>query len=249
MKTRSTAAVLLLAAAALFGAACSDSHHVVSSGPAMVQGNGNVVEESRAVGAFTRIHLQGVGNLYVRQGAREELRVRAEENLLEYLKTETRAGELVIWKDGGTLLNTAPIEYHLTLVDLERAALAGAGRIEGSDLHTGVLTLRLSGVGSIELANLTASGLDVESSGVGDVTLSGSTQEQSIRLSGLGNYNGDALASVEADVLIARSGSATVRVRDRLTATINGSGNIYYIGDPTVDSSISGSGRVERIGG
>jgi len=42
---------------------------------------------------------------------------------------------------------------------------------------------------------------------------------------------------------------ATVRVRDHLRATIHGSGNVFYFGDPIVDSSITGSGYVVKIGG
>jgi hypothetical protein len=51
-----------------------------------------------------------------------------------------------------------------------------------------------------------------------------------------------------ADVRIGSGGSATVRVQDHLSATINGSGNVYYLGDPIVESSISGSGGVVKIG-
>jgi hypothetical protein len=159
-----------------------------------------------------------------------------------------QAGELRIWKDGVTLWNTRPIEFHLTVVDLERAALTGAGQIRGSNLDTGALELLLSGVGSVEFVDLNALTLDVESSGVGDVILSGSVQEQTVKLRRMGNYDGRDLESAEADVLIADGGSATVRVRDHLKSTIHGSGSVYYIGDPVVDSNIHGSGDVVKIG-
>ena len=53
--------------------------------------------------------------MYIQQGVRGQLRVRA----------DLQAGELVIWKNGVTLLNTHLVEYHLTVVDLERVALTG----------------------------------------------------------------------------------------------------------------------------
>jgi hypothetical protein len=249
MKTRRCIVVLLLAVGAvLSGAACSDSDHIFDPAPAAIYGNGNVVEQTRAIGACSSLDLQGVGNVYIQQGVREQLRIRAEENLLEYLWTEVQAGELAIWKDGVTLLNTQPIEYHLTVVDLERVALTGAGGIQGSNLDTGPLTLLLSGVGNIELVNLNAHWLDIENTGVGDVILSGSVHEQTIRLRGFGKYDGRNLTSIVADVRIGSGGSATVRVQDHLSATINGSGNVYYLGDPIVESSISGSGGVVKIG-
>lgn len=250
MKTWRRIVLLLPAAGAvLFAAACSEPEHIIYSTPAVVDGNGMVVEESRAIGAFSRLDLRGVGNLYIQQGAREELRIRAEENLLGYLRTDVQAGELVIWKDGATLRNTRPIEYHLTVVNLERVALTGAGQIRGSNLDTGALALLQSGAGGIELVNLNAPRADIGSSGVGDVILSGSVPEQTVRLRGLGRYDGRHLASIVADVRIESMGSATVRVRDHLRATVSGSGNVYYIGNPIVESSTSGPGGVVQIGG
>jgi hypothetical protein len=239
----------LLLAGVLSAAGCDDAESIVSTPSLVVNGNGHVVEEPRALGGCTSVDLNGVGVLYIRQGAREELYIRAEENLLEYLKTDVQAGRLLIWKDFVTLLNTRPIEYHLTVVDLQRVALSGAGRIQGSDLDTGSLALSLSGAGSVELVNLNASGLDVDVSGVGGAILSGSVQEQTIRLRSMGNYNGRDLDSADAEVLIGSLGSATVRVRDRLNATIDSAGFVYYIGDPVVSSDIRGSGEVVRIEG
>jgi hypothetical protein len=248
MNTRSAVALLSAAGAVLLATACSDVYEVTNPSLDSVDGNGIVVEESRAVSGFSRITLQGLGRLYIVQGSQEELRIRAEENLIQYLRTEVRGDELVISKDGATLRNSVPIEYHLTVRDVNRVALTGAGNIHGSNLATGPLELRLSGVGNIELVDLSSSRLDVEITGVGDVILSGSADEQTIRLRSLGDYDGRNLETAEAEVLVADGGSATVRVRDRLQATIKGSGDVFYIGDPTVDSRIAGSGRVVNIG-
>lgn len=239
----------LAAAGLLLAVACDDSSHVFNPTPVVVHGDGSVREETRAIGSFTRIDLQGVGVLKIQQGAREELVIRAEGNLLEYLQAEVSGGELLIWKDAVTLFNTRPIEYQLTVVDLERVALTGGGGIEGSNLDTGPLTLRFSGAGSIELDDLNAPSVDVESSGVGNVTLSGSVQEQTIELNGMGNYDGRDLDSAEADVRLTYGGSATVRVRDRLDVTIDWSGSVYYIGDPVITSDIGGSGELVKIAG
>lgn len=248
MNKRSLAALLLAVGAVVFATACDDHDSYFDPWPDVVHGDGNVVEESRTVGGYERIDHGGVGHLYIQPGAREELRVRAEENLIDYLKTEVQAGELVIWKDPVTLLNTRPIEYHLTVGNLDRVALTGAGQIEASDLVTGPLAVVLSGAGNIDLVDLSAPSLDVRTSGVGGVTTSGSVHMQTIRLGGMGDYDGRDLTSSVAEVLITYGGSATVRVQDHLTVTINGSGNVYYIGDPVVDSTINGSGAVVKIG-
>lgn len=252
MENRWTPAVVLLLAVAaqLFTAACTDPDFIINSTPPdVVHGNGLVVEESRAVSPFSDVDLAGVGTVYLRQGAREELLIRAEENLLEYLRTDVHAGELAIWRDAVTFFNTRPIEYHLTVVDLDHITLSGAGRIEGTDFDFGSLALVLSGAGDIELGDLGATTLEIDNFGVGDVTLAGLVAEQTVRLRSYGEYDGRDLTSVEADVRLVDGGSATVRVRDHLTATVEGSGSVYYIGDPTVERSINGSGDVVQIGG
>jgi hypothetical protein len=127
--------------------------------------------------------------------------------------------------------------------------LTGAGLIRGSNLDTGPLALRLNGVGTVELLDLNAPRIEIESSGVGDVIVSGAVQEQNIKLSLWGSYDGGNLSSDLADVLVENGGSATVRVRDLLRATINGTGTVYYIGDPVLETSINGSGQVVKIGG
>jgi hypothetical protein len=248
MNTRSSVVLLLAAGAVLFATACDDHDTVFDPLPDVVHGDGNVVEESRPVGGFSSVDHGGVGDLYIQSGAREQLRVRAEENLLEYLMTEVQAGELVIWKKGVTLFNTRPIEYDLTVGNLDRVALTGAGQIHASNLDTGPLEVELSGTGDIEFVDLNAPSLDVETSGVGDVAVSGSVHTQTIRLGGMSNYDGRDLTSSMAEVLIAYGGSATLRVQDHLTVTIRGSGNVYYIGDPIIDSTITGSGTLVKIG-
>jgi hypothetical protein len=246
-KDRSKVISLLVVACILLAAACDDTDTVIGTTPAVVQGNGIVVEQSRPVGSFGRLDMHGIGVVTLRQGANEELVVRAEENLLPYLETEVQAGELVIWKKNATLLNTQPIEYDLTVVDLDRIALTGAGNVQGANHDLGSLELVMPGVGTVDLANLEATTLDAESSGVGELILSGAVQQQSITLKGMGGYDGRDLDSLEAQVTIQLGGSATVRVSDHLSVTIRGSGSVYYIGDPVVDSQITGSGKVEQI--
>ena len=40
---------------------------------------------------------------------------------------------------------------------------------------------------------------------------------------------------------------AIVQVRDRLTAHISGSGSVHYAGNPHLETTVTGSGRVRPI--
>jgi hypothetical protein len=214
-----------------------------------IVGSGVVAEEDRAVIGFTRLTLAAVGDVHITQGAVEGLRIQAEDNLLQYIRTTVRGGTLEITSDSGvTLQNTLPIEFHVSLISLDGLLLAGVGEFDGPDLTVDQLSLTHSGVGSFDLVNLDAVGLDIVLSGVGDISISGTVGVQDITLSGVGDYEAENLASTEADIVVSGLGSVTVRVSDRLDVTISSTGSVFYYGDPILTISGSGTGTVQRLG-
>ena len=248
--------IVVLIIIGLSGCAKVDSDYEINSNGAFtskeVSGSGVVAEENRGVIGIIGVVLAGEGNLYIEQGAAEELIVVAEENLLPYIITEVQDGILEIRTQGNVSLEpTLPIEYHLTVVSLESVILSGAGDIKVSDLITPQLALTLSGVGNVEVTNMEADELDVVLSGVGNFDISGTVDVQRLNITGLGDYDASELTSLDATISIVGNDTqtATVRVSDMLTVTINGDGMVFYIGDPFVDSSITGSGSVQQISG
>jgi hypothetical protein len=248
--------IVALVIVGLSGCGNVDSDYEINSGGAFtsreVSGSGVVAEEERSVFGITGVVFAGKGNLYIEQGATEEFIVRAEENLLPYIITEVQGGILEIrTRSNVSLEPTWPIEYHLTVVSLESVILSGAGDVIISNLITPQLALRLSGVGNVEVTNLEGDELDVVLSGVGNLDISGTVDVQRLNITGLGDYDASDLTSLDAVISIVGNDTqtATVRVSDMLTVTINGDGMVFYIGDPFVDSDITGSGSVQQIPG
>jgi hypothetical protein len=191
----------------------------------VVRGSGNVVTESRPVSGFSRVELAGTGNIIITQGDTESLIVEAEDNLLPYLTTEVRGERLILDQpDNVTLENTEPIIFHVTLIDLAEVGVSGTGSIASDNLDVESLSAYLSGTGTI--------------------TLAGNVDQQTINLSGSGNYQGSDLLSREALITIAGTGNALVNSTDILNATISGTGFVQYLGSPQVTENISGVGGV-----
>jgi hypothetical protein len=250
--TRTVLAVLAMSVLSL-ATGCSGggstSGGVLDPGSGDILGSGTVIEEMRSVAGIRGFDMGSEGTVYVQQGASELLLIRAEDNLLSYIDTVIHNGRLEIrTRAGYDIQPTRSIEYHLTLSSMEYAALTGAGDITGTFPAAGRLDVVLEGVGDIDLAGLNLDELNVDSSGVGDVDLSGRVDRQTVYLNGTGNYNAANLASREAEVTLFGIGSATVRVSDRLDASINSSGSVRYYGDPIVSRSGNGSGDVVRLG-
>ena len=83
-------------------------------------------------------------------------------------------------------------------------------------------------------------------SGAGSATCAGEVRDQEVRISGAGSFNAEDLPSVTASATISGTGSAHVRVSERLDARVSGVGSITYRGNPTVRKSVSGVGHISQ---
>lgn len=211
------------------------------------------VEATRSLSGVLAVILDVgvVCDLRIEQGDHESIWIRADETVLPFLDTTVRDGVLELrypFEVNPAVRPPKPLELELTVVDLEGVELRDGGTISSFGLSVDRLALRSSGGGEIELDGLLATVLEVEVLAAGQIRVAGEVDRQRVTLAGLGAYDGRGLASREADVEVAHRGSATVRVSQRLRATISGSGSVYYFGDPEVESLITGSGQVVRLG-
>jgi hypothetical protein len=215
------------------------------------RGSGKLAEEGREISGVTGVELAAIGNLYIEQGEREELRIEADDNLFRYLETDVRDGVLrIATRQSVGLLPRNPIDFFLTIRDLDTIKVTGLGSVRVEDLAVPRLSCVISGAGSIELEELQADEFDVEITGLGSLHVAdGEVGRQRITISGAGSYRARHLDSAEAEVHLMSVGSATLRVRESLQVNISGTGSVSYVGDPTVEQDVSGFGRVERLDG
>lgn len=123
--------------------------------------------------------------------------------------------------------------------------LSGSGNLSGSIKADNQLKLVVSGSGSIESDLGDAKLINASVSGSGDLTLTGSCDMLTLQIAGSGNINTDELRTKVVEAKIAGSGNGRIHVSDKLTASIAGSGNLTYSGNPEkVDQKVAGSGRI-----
>jgi hypothetical protein len=188
---------------------------------------GGMTSEPRDVSGFDEVELRGVGNLSIQQADNESLTVEAEEDVLPKIRTEVENKRLIIGPEPGTSINTTkPINYRLTVKDLNALEVSGSGNVEAEGIDTDELAVHISGAGDVEIR--------------------GSANSQEVDLSGSGDYKAEDLESKEAKIDVSGSGSATVNVSDELDAEVSGSGSVEYVGDPIVNQDVSGAGEVRK---
>jgi hypothetical protein len=216
-----------------------------------VPGSGNVVTDDRAVQDFHAVQVDYPAQVFISQGESESVKIEAEDNLLPGLKTENRAGVLVIYyrsQDGKHVNPTKPVKITVMAKDLTDVKFSSAGELDIEGLHTQDLSLFLTGAGNVTLANILVDNLTLRLSGAGSVTASGTANDLDVTISGFGDFKGADLHSKAANVDISGAGGATVWVDDQLTAEISGAGSVNYYGSANVTRHISGLGGVNRLG-
>jgi hypothetical protein len=241
--------MLMVSALALSVLACQVGGIDLGSATGIL-GSGNVVEENRPVSDISGVELATLGNLQIEIGDSEELRIEAEDNLMEYFETEVRKGTLRIrTQEGVNLRPTEPVNYYLTVTGLESIGIFSSGDIQAPDLEAERFSITIASSGNLEMGNLVAETLEVEISSSGNLDIaSGMVETQNISIKSSGNYMAQDLESGEADVHLTSSGSGTIRVSDHLSATLNSSGDVRYFGNPTVNATTNSSGNVTKIG-
>jgi hypothetical protein len=190
-----------------------------------VRGSGTVITESRDVSGFDEIIVLGSGEVVVDIDGTESLTIEAEDNIMPLLKTEVSNGRLELSVDSNISPTTA-VRYTITA-----AALAGVS---------------IAGSGDITVTGVEAGSFDVEISGSGRVEPIGTTDTLVLDISGSGKYVGSGMVAAAGTVVISGSGKAVVNVTDVLDVDVNGSGSVKYIGDPSLTTSISGSGNIQQ---
>lgn len=214
-----------------------------------VVGNGNLETQNRPIQRAERIKLAGSYDVEITQGPITSVKVEADENILPYILTRSEDGFLIIKSQDHISLSTDnTIKIFITTPKLEQVNLAGSGNIIGKSKFTGGdnLTLKIAGAGDMKMDVNTPS-IEAEIAGSGSMTLTGETRDQRIRISGVGDYIGEALKSENAVVKIAGSGNVKLFAAATLDVNIAGVGSVYYKGSPAVKQHVAGSGEVKKL--
>ncbi|NPV41236.1 MAG: DUF2807 domain-containing protein [Anaerolineae bacterium] len=202
------------------------------------------------VSGFNRIRIETFGEFIIQQGSEESLSIEAPRDYLRYVTTEVENNELIISTRRGFI--GAPIErvtFTLTVKDLNKVSLSGAGAIKILKLDTDDLEVDLTGAGSVEIDHLSADNLDINLTSAGAIVVAGEVDNQQVNISGVGSYEAGDLRSNNAEILLTGAGSAIVWAEGSLDVNVTGVGSISYFGEnPQVSQNVSGLGSVNSKG-
>lgn len=207
-------------------------------------GNGNVILEKRNLEPFDKINMLGNHNLIFVMGDNWTAEIMADENLMDYLITEVKDGELVVKSESGvSLVPTEQIIITVTAPLIAEFTMSGSGNIQIDNLIAENQDFQIKGSGNIN-ADISAFQVRARILGSGSINLKGNSETARFRIAGSGNINADNLEVDYMSVDISGSGSSQVYVLEGLDVSVTGSGNLTYKGNPSLNQKITGSGKV-----
>ena len=211
------------------------------------KGNGDIVIEKRSVGDFDGLRIAGNFEVILEESDQPNVQINTDENLLDYIDTEVRAGILNVTQEK-KLISKSKIRIIVNYEELNNIRAMGAALIKNEDyLISEDLEIGMEGAGAIDL-KIISDRLMVELSGAGVISLAGEVQEQELNLMGAGKLEAFDLDSKECDVSVGGLGGAEIYVTEKLNATIEGVGSIRYDGQPEdINTEVKGLGRIKPV--
>jgi len=215
-----------------------------------IKGNGNMTTETRSTGDYNGIKCAGSMDYILVAGTEGNIKIEGEENLLKYIITEVKDGNLIVKVEKGKNLKPSlnkTIKVTIPFKDINKVSLAGSGDLWNTDkISANNLNVSLAGSGDIVL-DIETTSVKGSLAGSGDLTLKGNTNDLTAKVAGSGDIHAFGLQANNTVVSIAGSGDAEVVSNQSIKARVAGSGDIEYKGNPDKeDTKVSGSGTISN---
>lgn len=228
----------------------------------------DVVRENRSVDAkVTKVRLDGVVDLVVRQGNTPSLVVSGDRRYVQKITTAQRGDTLEIGTESFNKRNGdthEKLRAELTVPNLAeftsqgvgastvtgfsgnsiQVALDGAGSITMNSSYRNI-DARLGGVGGLSLNGVRTERLELNLRGAGHISVSGESKLLRARLAGVGSLDAQGLRAESVDLDMSGLGGAKVHATRAADVDLSGMGSATVYGNPaTRNVSANGMGRV-----
>ena len=191
-----------------------------------IHGSGTVASEARGVEGFSGVDVSNVFEVDITAGKDFSVEVRADDNLLPYIKTEVRGGVLHIETTEG-IKSRSPLRVTITAPEISSINASGASKIVAS--------------------GVTNSTLEVDASGASKLKIAGDVTEVKIDVSGASSVDADSLRSRIASVDASGASNVTLNVSERLASHASGASKVSYSGNPgSVEKEVSGASKITQ---
>jgi hypothetical protein len=211
-----------------------------------IKGEGEPVSQNRSVSGFKGVNVSGGFAVEITQGSKEGVRLEAQQNLLDNIRTEVKNGVLHIYNENSISTNKG-MKAYITVRELNKIDISGGVKVTGkSTFKANAFDLDMSGGSKVTLA-LNTKKLRANMSGASKVELSGKADDFVMNLSGSSSVLATELEA--KNVSVEASGASKVKVfaKDNLRVSASGASKVEYNGTPSVTTDVSGASKISKM--
>lgn len=216
----------------------------------VVDGNHTIISKKYDIGDYTQIVMNVAAEVVYQQISESHpyLQVNIDENIIPHLDIKVVDNCLYIDTKKDSIIRPTKFVIYTTSKELSQAHLAGSGELYlKGEVNSGNFDMQVTGSGTIVTDSLFCEAIDVQVTGSGNARLAGASQKSALTITGSGNIKSYSYFVQDIDCNIMGSGNIEAYPGEKLNATIAGSGNITYKGEPkTVNTKVTGSGKVNK---
>lgn len=192
-----------------------------------IKGSGKRELQKREVAPFTSIATEGAFTIEVTCQKPLSLEVEGDDNVLEYVTAEVGSNILRL-RSTKNYSTSEPVKFKISVPNLEGLSVNGAGRIE--------------------IKGMNNEKFEIDSNGAATIVVSGNTKVIDVGANGAGEIDAQNLRASRGVVDSRGVTRIDLDVADQLDATVSGPSTVTYKGNPVVNKTVKGPGKVERRG-
>jgi len=181
--------------------------------------------QKREVGDFKSLSTQGAFDIRIVCQQPTSLELEGDDNIVDLVSTEVSGGILYL-KSLRNYTVSEPIVFRISVPNLEALSVSGAGKIDISGLNNEKFELDSSGAPNIKVAGITKL-VDIDSSGAAKIDTHKLQASRAV-------VDSKGVSKIDLDV------------KDQLDVTISGPSQVTYEGDPVVNKTVNGPGKIEK---
>jgi hypothetical protein len=200
-----------------------------------IEGSGNLITKEFPVKSFDELSASGVFELKLSQGDKEQVKIEAEDNLMELFTVENEGAKLDIHMKKDVDLNTKKkMTVYITFRNLKSMDLQMVGGTSSEEqLKFSDLKLKNQSVGSVNL-DMTLQTLNLENESVGSLRLKGTADNAVIKSNSVGGVNAADFVVQKMEIENNGVGGATVNAEKELKVSDSFLGKVNNKGNATV---------------
>jgi hypothetical protein len=218
---RKLACLVLLTVLAMFAGGC---HGKFIS---QIKGSGKRELQKRQVASFTSISTEGAFTIEVTCQKDQSLEVEGDDNVLEYVTTEVGSNILRL-KNTRNYSTSEPVKFKISVPNLEGLSVNGAGHVD--------------------IKGMNNDKFEIDTNGAATIVVSGTTKLIDVGANGAGKIDAENLHAARGVVDSKGVARIDLDVTNQLDVTVSGPSTVTYKGDPVINKTIHGPGKVERRG-